>query len=100
MGLAAPPIVGKTVASAGYKARDVRADIKELGFEKGVERALTLMADEQVGVRQSLGEIASILDQLINRMHETVLVNEQLVKQIDALRSRDKTHNATQLKGG
>lgn len=87
--LQSPAIIGKTLSSQAFKGRDVMADIRSMGFEPAVTQSLMRLADEQVGVRQTLGELAGIVDQLISRMTETMHINESLVKQIDALRSRD-----------
>lgn len=68
-----------------FRARDVRANILELGFEKGIELSLTLMADEMVGVRSTLKEMAEIQSLLIDRLTDMTQVNGAMAQKISEM---------------
>lgn len=58
-----------------FRARDVRANIKELGFEKGIELSLTVLADEMTGFRQSMKEMAELQSMMIDRLSEVIQIS-------------------------
>lgn len=60
------------------RARDLRTNIAELGFEKGVVATLEHALEEQASMRQSLRDCASLLDQCITEVSKMVSVGGQL----------------------
>ena len=53
-------------------ARDLRRNIKELGFEKGTVVTLELLLEELAGFRQSLMEMAKLQNMMIDTLNNTV----------------------------
>ena len=72
--------------SGPVKARDVRAAIREHGFERGVERILTLLCDELVGYRQAMNEMATIQSQTIDRLSELTTIGGTLAQRLSDLK--------------
>lgn len=81
-----PAIIDRATKSTRYRARDVRADIKEMGFEKGIERAVTMIADEQSGVRDSLANMAKMLDHVVDTLTDMVKINGAMAEQMDLMK--------------
>jgi hypothetical protein len=48
------------------RARDLRANIKELGFEAGIITTLEALLDEFASLRQSMVQMATLQNQLID----------------------------------
>lgn len=78
------------VKSAPLRARDLRANIQELGFEKGVEMTLTLLLDEWVGVRQQIKEMADIQSQTIDQLTVMANIGEGMAKRIASLKAHEE----------
>lgn len=93
--LQSPAIIKQVARSTALRARDVRTNITELGFERGIELSVTTLADENVGLRQTCAELVTLVDKLIDRIAEMGQINEAVVKQVDVLRSRDEKYEAS-----
>lgn len=73
------------------RARDLRANIKELGFENGVITTLEAMIDEHTQDRQSMREMAQLLDQCIDQVTNMINVGGEMQKKmIELKRERDQ----------
>ena len=73
------------------RARDLRSAIKEMGFEPAVVYILELLLDEHTQDRQHLREMASMLDQCIDKVVQMVGVGNSITQQMDQLkRDRDQ----------
>ena len=90
-----PAILGgaATRGTAPFRARDVRANIKELGFEKGMEMSLTLMADEQVGIRQAISNLAEMQQQMITLLEQMTTVNGAIAQKMDTMKREEDQHD-------
>lgn len=79
------------VARGPVRARDLRANIKELGFEQGVVTTLELMLDEHAQDRQHIREMASLLDRCIDEVTKMIGVGEAMKKNMEQIkRDRDR----------
>jgi len=67
---------------AMFRARDVRANVKELGWEKGLEMSLTLMADEMIGIRQTLTELTAMQEKFIDLIGDMGIVTGALATKL------------------
>jgi uncharacterized protein Yka (UPF0111/DUF47 family) len=68
------------------RARDLRANIKELGFEKGTVTTIEMFLDEFTEHRQHMREIVELLAECINRVDTMIRVGENMqerIKQIE-----------------
>lgn len=73
------------------RARDLRANIQELGFENGVVTTLEAMIDEHVQDRQSMRDMAQLLDQCIDQVTNMISVGGEMQKKmIELKRARDQ----------
>lgn len=73
------------------RARDLRANIRELGFEQGVVTTLELMLDEHTQDRQHIREMASLLDRCIDEVTKMIGVGEAMKKNMEQIkRDRDR----------
>jgi len=54
------------------RAADLRRNIKELGFERGVVTTVELLLEELVGFRQALNEMAKLQNMMIDTLNNTV----------------------------
>jgi len=84
-----PAIIDKQPKSGMFRARDVRANIKELGFEKGAELSLTLVADEMAGIRQSITELTNMVNQCIDLISNMTTINGEMAQQIDRMKRNE-----------
>ena len=72
------------------RARDLRANIKEQGFERGVVTTLERMMDEMAEMRQHIRQMAELLDQTINEIEKLANIGGQMHKVIEQM-VRDRT---------
>ena len=73
------------------RARDLRSNIQELGFEQGVVATLEALLDEHTQDRQDMREMAQLLDQCIDHVAQMVNVGTEMQKRMDDLkRIRDQ----------
>lgn len=68
------------------KARDLRANIQELGFEHGVVATLELLLEEHAANRQYIRDLSNITEKLIDNFERMVAVSDGLRRHIDALK--------------
>lgn len=54
--------------SGPVRARDLRANVKELGFEQGVMTTLELLLDEYSTHRQHMRELTQLVDKCIDQL--------------------------------
>ena len=64
------------------RARDLRANISDLGYERGVVTTLEALLDEFAAHRQNLREMSIILDNIIDRMQVFVSLGEELQRKV------------------
>lgn len=97
-----PAIIGGTApkGSALFRARDVRANIKEMGFEKGTELSLTIMADEMTGMRQVITELTSTVQQCINLLSIMTQVNGAMATKINNMSRSEQQYEEARREGG
>ncbi|HEY4385340.1 MAG TPA: hypothetical protein VGN34_12850 [Ktedonobacteraceae bacterium] len=68
------------------RARDLRTNIKEYGFEKGVVQTMEQLLDEFAAHRQYLAELREIVDKTIDQMNVFVKLGEGLQTRVDELK--------------
>jgi len=68
------------------RARDLRANITELGFEQGVAVTLEALLDEHTQDRQNMRDMAQMLDQCIDKLSEFIALSEGLQKRMMELK--------------
>ena len=67
------------------RARDLRANIKELGFEQGVVVTMELLLEEHQADRQQMREIAELLFKCIEQVGQMVQVGSGMHERLNAL---------------
>jgi hypothetical protein len=71
------------------RARDLRSNIREMGFEKGVVHTLELALEELSQLRQHLHACVEIQSQLVDQVNRFISIGDVMSKKIDQLK-RDK----------
>lgn len=79
--------------SAPIRARDLRANIKQYGFERGVVITLELLLDEWAGMRQQMQEMASIQSATIDQLQIMVGNAEGIARRVSTLQQRDQNYD-------
>ena len=87
------------VKSSVFRARDVRANIIEMGFEKGIELSLTLLADELAGIRQTLTDLTQNAEKMIDLIASMTVVNGEIAQTIDTMKRREDQFNESRGQG-
>lgn len=82
-----------------FRARDVRANIKELGFEKGIELSLTLLADEMAGMRQQTKEMFDLQSMLIDRFSEITLITGAMAQKVNEMKRQEDQFDSVRGEG-
>lgn len=73
------------------RARDLRSNIKELGFEEGVVATLEAMLDEYAQDRQNLRDMAQLLDKCIDEVSKMLSIGSQMQHEMQRIkRERDQ----------
>ena len=75
------------------RARDLRANINELGYEVGVVTTLEAMLEEYSATRQNIREMAELIVQCIDRVNDMVSVGterKQRIEELKRVREQDK----------
>lgn len=81
-------------AKGPVRARDLRAAIKEQGFENGMVNTLEALLDEYAQTRQHLRTLTTLLDQCIDLQGSLMRIGESTTQAIDALRREQDQGNA------
>lgn len=80
------------------RARDLRANIKELGFEQGVVRTLELFLDEYAAHRTREREMIQMMDHIIDELGKFIRLGEGLqtmVEEIKRHKDQGEQHNGS-----
>ena len=76
------------------RARDLRSNVKELGFEQGVMTTLEMMLEEHSQDRQTMRQMVAILNQCADNVLKMLHVGESMKQQVEELkRNRDQETN-------
>jgi hypothetical protein len=67
------------------RARDLRANIAEMGFEKGVVHTLELALEQQVEMQQNLRAITELVDMCIKELEKLIAIGGQMKQTVDRL---------------
>jgi uncharacterized protein Yka (UPF0111/DUF47 family) len=68
------------------RARDVRVNIAELGFEKGVVASLEHLLDEYAETRQHLRELTEMVARCIDEVQKMIYVGDGLRRSITEIK--------------
>jgi hypothetical protein len=86
----------RIIRGGPVRARDLRAAIKELGFEKGVLTTMERFLDEFAAFRVQQRDMVSLLDQCISQVSMMVTVGTSMKNQLEQLkRERDISDEVT-----
>lgn len=72
------------------RARDLRENVKNYGFEKGVVYTLELLLDELAGYRQHLKELTDLTAQCIDQIDKFVSIGDGLKQDIEKIKREGK----------
>ena len=67
------------------RARDLRANIQAMGFEKGVVHTLELMLEAQVEMQQNLRTMAEIQNSAMDELGKLIAIGGQMKQTVDQL---------------
>jgi hypothetical protein len=67
------------------RARDLRVNIKEMGFEKGVVHTLELALEELSAVRGHIRDMAEMVQQCINETEKMVAIGGRMKDELQQL---------------
>ena len=76
------------------RARDLRANMKELGDKEGMAATIEQLLDEHVQDRENMRELAAMVDRLMDRFTEMVQVNSELDSQVRDMKRRMQAGDA------
>jgi cell division protein ZapA (FtsZ GTPase activity inhibitor) len=68
------------------RARDLRTNIKEYGFDRGVVMTLELFMDEFAEMRQHMRELADLQSTCMDTMSQFIQISEAMKQRLEALR--------------
>lgn len=71
------------------RARDLRANIIEMGFERGVVHTLELLLDEHVQTRNQMRQLAELQNDTIDQVGKFLTMGEGIRRKVDQMQ-RDK----------
>jgi hypothetical protein len=68
------------------RARDLRASIKELGYDKGVVATLEAVLEERVQEREQMRELVQLVSQCIDQVEKMISVGTGMHSRLDAIK--------------
>jgi len=71
------------------RARDLRRNIKELGYEKGMQTSFELLLEEMVANRQLMAECTNAVVAMANAIEGLTNIAEGMKERIESLRRTD-----------
>jgi len=74
------------VRGGPVRARDLRANIMEFGFEQGMVHTVERLLDEYAQTRQNLRELVSLVDKCIEEVSKMVQIGTAMRTQIEQLK--------------
>ena len=86
--------MSKTISYGPVRARDLRANIQEFGFETGAVMTLERMLDEHTQDRQHVRELVRMVDQCIDQIGNLAIVGEHMKRGIEQLKRNQKVGDA------
>jgi hypothetical protein len=72
------------------RARDLRVNIAELGFEKGVVHTLELALEDLSAMRQNLHDAAETMQLMSDNLEQFLKISEGLRSQLELFRRRQQ----------
>lgn len=81
------------------RARDLRANIKEMGFERGVVHTLELALEQQSEMHGHIRQMSELITTCIEQVEKMVVVGDHMRQTVDQLR-RDLKGNDDADPGG
>jgi len=72
------------------RARDLRTNIKDYGFEKGVVATIEAMLEEQGEMRQHLREAVEMLAMFTDRLSDLHLIANGMQNKMDQMRQEQE----------
>lgn len=72
------------------RARDLRANIKQMGFEQGTVHTVELALQELGELRQHMRELAELVSQCIDHVDRMVIVNTAMADQIKRIKREQR----------
>lgn len=81
------------------RARDLRRNIKDYGFERGTVITLELLLDEFAAMRQAVVDLADLQSSMIDRVFEMTQVGDEMKKRISAIQRKEDQHDAARGEG-
>jgi hypothetical protein len=86
----------RIIRGGPVRARDLRASIKELGFEMGTTVVLERALDEFTTLRQNMSGAIDIIQRIVDQMDELMVIGVGMRDQINKLkRERDISDEVT-----
>lgn len=68
------------------RSRDLRVNIKEMGYEKGVVHTLELALDEMADLRLHMRELTELVGRCIEQIDRFVQIGDGLQRRIDEIK--------------
>ena len=70
------------------RARDLRANIKQLGFEQGVTVTLEGMLEEHSAMKQHMRELTDLVSQCIGQVEQMIRVGDGMTNIINDIKRK------------
>lgn len=77
------------------RARDLRANIADMGFERGVVHTVELLIGECIEQRQHLRELTELVSQCINQVDQMVVVGGAMKDQLQLIKREQSQRGDT-----
>jgi 2-hydroxy-3-keto-5-methylthiopentenyl-1-phosphate phosphatase len=68
------------------RARDLRANVKDYGFEQGVLTTLEHMLDEHVSLRQHMRELTDLVSRCVDEVEKMVHIGDSMQTAIEQIK--------------
>jgi len=66
------------------RARDLRSNIKEMGYEKGMVHTVELLLEELSAIRLTQREITEMMSAVINHFGQLTMVTDRMKEKVEA----------------
>jgi len=77
------------------KARDVRVNIAEVGFERGVVHSLEAAIEEINALRSNLRDAAEVISNMVDQMDRFMNISEGIQSKLNMLERNTKEDDTT-----
>lgn len=72
------------------RARDLRSNVKEHGYERGMMMTLEIMLDERVQEREQMRELVELVAMCVDRFDDLMQISTRMRDRLEELRRKEQ----------